>query len=424
MEAVVELSRASIFQKLFFKAISPMTRGHLEVLLPGGRRLSVGDRGSSGVQAFLEITSEVFFKRCVLYGDIGFGEAYMDGLWRSPDVSKVVAWFIANIENAPTLSGSSRSWSAVNLLGAVNRFYHKARVNHLSGSRRNIREHYDFSNDFFKLWLDPTMTYSSAWFDPALGPMDSISLEEAQIAKYDRLLSRLALKPGMRILEIGSGWGGFSIRAASRFGCKVVSLTLSENQLLEAKKRVEQLGLSEQVEFRLEDYRRVQGQFDRVVSIEMIEAVGDEFFEDYFAQCYRLLRSDGLLALQGILCPDSRYRQFKKRVDWIQRHIFPGSLLPSFGRIHRAIRRSGDLDLISFEEMGLHYAETLRRWDRALLDRAEEIRAQGHDDREIRRWSYYFNYCAGAFQMRNIMVAQMVFSRPNNPTLVPEGWRS
>ena len=181
--------------------------------------------------------------------------------------------------------------------------------------------------------------------------------------------------------------------------------------------RIAERGLSDRIEVRLEDYRKTEGQFDRIISIEMIEAVGHQFFEDYFFQCHRLLKPDGLLGIQGILCPDARYAEFRRRVDWIQKHIFPGSLLPSFGRIQEALRKTGDLGLHSFEDMGLHYAETLERWNRALLAKEAEVRALGHGDREIRRWSYYFNYCSAAFAMRNITVAQMVFTRPNNRNL-------
>jgi len=387
-----------------------MKNGRLEITLPDGSSTHFGE--GNGIQAQILVHDEAFFRRCVLFGDIGFGEAYMDGQWSSPEVSHVIAWFIANIENAPTLSGSKRPWSPLNLMGTFNRLYHLARPNHVSGAQRNIREHYDFSNDFFKVWLDPSMTYSSAYFD-----RPEASLEEAQNAKYDRLLDRLALKPGMTLLEIGSGWGGLSIRAASRYGCKVVSLTLSKNQLEEASRRVQAAGLADKIEFRLEDYRKTTGQFDRIISIEMIEAVGHDYFEDYFAQCHRLLKSDGLLAIQGILCPDSRYDLFRSRVDWIQRHIFPGSLLPSFGRIQQAIRATGDLDLFWFEEMGLHYGQTLRAWNSALHAQAQQIKGLGYNEHELRRWSYYFMYCAAAFEMRNITVAQMVFTRPNNPTL-------
>jgi len=413
MEAAVSVARGSVFQKLFLRALSPLKNGSLELQLPEGGHITLGTRGSSGVHAKIEVHREIFFKRCALFGDIGFGEGYMDGDWSSPDVTQVISWFIVNIENAPTLSGSKRPWSTVNFLGWVNRLFHLARSNHLAGAQKNIREHYDFSNDFFKLWLDPTMTYSSARFDRG-----DETLEQAQIAKYDRILDRLKLKPGLSILEIGSGWGGLSIRAAEKYGCKVTSLTLSQNQLEEAQRRVAARGLSDQIEFRLEDYRKTQGIFDRIVSIEMIEAVGHDFFEDYFAQCHRLLKPDGLLGIQGILCPDSRYDEFRSRVDWIQRHIFPGSLLPSFGRIHQAVRRTGDLDLFSFEEMGLDYAKTLRIWNQSLLERSGEIRKLGYGEREIRRWSYYFQYCAAAFQMRNITVAQMVFTRPNNSNLI------
>jgi len=404
--------KATIYQRLLIHALSGMRRGRLAIELPDGGHLVIGAGEPGGVDASMKILDGNFFRRCVMFGDIGFGEAFTENEWISENPSQVVEFFIANVEDAPGLSGSRRKWAPTNLMGWLNRFRHLARPNHLSGSRQNIREHYDFSNDFFKLWLDPTMTYSSAYFSSP-----EISLEEAQLAKIDRLLERLDVRPGLHILEIGSGWGACSMRAAEKYGCKVTTLTLSEEQRAEAMKRIAERGLSDLVEVRLEDYRKTEGRFDRIISIEMIEAVGHEFFEDYFFQCHRLLKADGLLGIQGILCPDSRYEEFRKRVDWIQKHIFPGSLLPSFGRIQEALRKTGDLGLHSFEDMGLHYVETLERWNRTLLSEQTEIRALGYDDREIRRWSYYFNYCAAAFGMRNITVAQMVFTRPNNRNL-------
>jgi cyclopropane-fatty-acyl-phospholipid synthase len=415
MEAAVEFSTNSWLRKLFLEVLKPCREGSLTVKFPEGATIRFGAEDGSGVQAEITIHSENFFKRIALFGDVGFGEAFVEGEWSSPEVSRVICWFLTNLENTPTLSGSKRRWSPVNLMGSFHRLYHLARANHLEGSQKNIRAHYDFSNEFFALWLDPTMTYSSAWFETP-----ETSLEDGQIAKYERLLSKLHLRPGMTLLEIGSGWGGLGILAARKYGCKVTSLTLSKNQLQEAQRRAAQAGVADRVRFELQDYRKIRGQFDRIVSIEMIEAVGHEFHEDYFRQCHDLLKHDGLVAIQAILCPDTRYAQLKSRVDWIQRYIFPGSLLPSFGRIQEAIRNTGDLDLFSYEEMGLHYAETLRRWCSTMMAKQEDVKKLGHDDREIRRWQYYFQYCAGAFQMRNITVAQLVFSRPNNPTLIPQ----
>ncbi len=404
--------KPTIYQRLFLHAVGRMKRGSLRVELPDHEVLTLGLGEPGGIRSSMTVTDWNFFRRCVLFGDVGFGEAFQEGEWTAEDPSQVIAFFIANVEDTPGLSGSRVRWSTTNVLGWWNRLSHLSRPNHLSGSKKNIREHYDFSNEFFQFWLDPTMTYSCAWFDSA-----EVTLEQAQLAKIDRLLDRLKLGKDDHLLEIGTGWGSLGIRAVERFGCRVTTLTLSEEQRAEALRRIAARGYSDRIDVRLEDYRKTTGTFDRIVSVEMIEAVGHEFFEDYFAQCNRLLKPHGLLAIQGILCPDSRYDQFRSRVDWIQRHIFPGSLLPSFARIQEALRATGELGLHSFEEMGLHYAETLSRWNQSLLKNAQAIRDLGYEERELRRWSYYFNYCAAAFAMRNITVAQMVFTRPNNHEL-------
>jgi len=256
------------------------------------------------------------------------------------------------------------------------------------------------------------MTYSSALFT---APAET--LEEAQIAKYDRLCRQLKLKPGERVLEIGSCWGGFSRHAAKNYGVRITTVTISEEQFKYARELFQKEGLADRVEIKLQDYRLLEGKFDKIVSIEMLEAVGDEFLETYFAKCHELLAPHGLLAVQMITCPDSRHDALRKNVDWIQKHIFPGSLLLSIHRVNEALRRTGDLFLHDLKDLGLSYAETLKRWRTTFNQNEAGLRALKFDTRFIRKWNYYFSYCEAAFAMRNISVVQAVYTRPNNQTL-------
>jgi cyclopropane-fatty-acyl-phospholipid synthase len=273
-------------------------------------------------------------------------------------------------------------------------------------------EHYDLGNEFFRTFLDESMTYSSAYF-----VRPGMPLAEAQSAKYDRLCRALRLRPTDHVLEIGTGWGGFAIHATRAYGCRVTTITISREQHALATERVAAAGLADRIDVQLRDYRDAHGTYDKIVSIEMLEAVGHRYFEAFFAQCERLLAPNGVLGLQVITCPDSRYDQLRTGVDWIQKHIFPGTLLPSVARLTRAVNRTGTMSLFSLEDMGLHYAETLRQW-RTNFNRATgEILRLGFDRRFLRTWNYYFSYCEAAFASRNISVAQMVFTRPNNTSL-------
>jgi cyclopropane-fatty-acyl-phospholipid synthase len=300
----------------------------------------------------------------------------------------------------------------LNLLKFYNRALHLLRPNSVGTARRNISEHYDLGNDFYRLWLDPTMTYSSAYFTaPAQ------TLEAAQIAKYDALCRKLRLIPGDHVLEIGSGWGGFACHAVRHYGCRVTTVTISVEQFNYARERFLREGLADRVDIRLEDYRRLTGKFDKIVSVEMMEALGDRYLETYCAKLHALLKPDGLIGLQYITVPDSRHAELKSDVDWIQKHIFPGSLLLSIGRVNHALNRTGDLFLHHLEDLGLSYARTLRAWFDAFNARLADVRALGFDERFIRKWNYYLQYCEAAFAMRNISVVQAIYTRPNNPRL-------
>ncbi len=398
----------SLYQRIVLGLLSEMTQGFMRIVLPDGEVREFGDKNSP-YKATIRIIRESFFRRCVLFGDVGFGEAYVDGDWDTDGVTAVIKWFLLNVENAPTLSGSRKKFVPGNFLKVLNRISHKLRANNVRGSRKNIAEHYDLNNDFFKLFLDKTMTYSSAYFSANDEP-----LEHAQEEKYDMLCRKLELQPSDHLLEIGSGWGAFALHAARKYGCRITTTTISEEQYMYARELFQREHLDDRIEIKLADYRTLKGSYDKIVSIEMLEAVGHEYLETYFAKCHELLKKNGVLAFQVITCADSRYDSLRKSIDWIQKHIFPGSLLPSIGALNRAVNRTGDLVMQHMEEFGLSYARTLAQWRENFNSRLDQVRLLGFDERFIRKWNYYLSYCEGAFVMRNISVVQMVYTRPNN----------
>ena len=409
MSTTVAISaKRGFYERTVLGMLSKMNLGTLNLTLPSGEQITLGN-GEGNITANAKIKNSDFFKRCVLYGDIGFGEAYVDGEWDTDNITNVIRWFLLNVDNAPTVSGSSARSFVLNVLKIFNTIYHSKRENSLKGSKKNISAHYDLNNDFFASFLDSTMTYSAAYFYK-----DGISLQEAQLAKYDRLCKQMNLKAGDHVLEIGSGWGGNALHMAKNYDCYVTSVTISEEQCKLAKERVEKEGLSDKINIILQDYRYLSGQFDKIVSIEMLEAVGAKFYDVYFKKCHELLKKNGVLALQVITCPDSRFESLRTGVDWIQKHIFPGSLLPSVAAINRSINNTGDLTLVDLKDMGLDYARTLNLWHSEFNKNISQIKKLGFDDTFIRKWNYYFCYCEAAFDMRNINVMQMVYARPNN----------
>lgn len=360
------------------------------------------------VSARLRVRREAFFRRCALFGDIGFAESFLAGEWETPDLVAVIGWFIDNQATAPTLSGSARG-SALNLLRWANRAGHLLRPNSRAQARRNIAAHYDLSNEFFALFLDRSMMYSSA-----LWPAPDATLEEAQTAKNEALCRSLRLRPEDHVLEIGSGWGGWAIHAARRHGCRVTTLTLSQRQFEEASRRAAAAGVSDRVRIELRDFRDVPGQFDKVVSIEMMEALGHRYLRPFCRTIARTLKPQGIAALQFITCPDSRYARFRRGVDFIQKHIFPGSLLLSLNRVCSELTRAGDFVLRDLRDLTPDYVRTLQEWRRRFQDALPAVRAQGFDEPFIRKWTYYLSYCEAAFARRNIAVVQAVHTRPNH----------
>jgi cyclopropane-fatty-acyl-phospholipid synthase len=412
-------ARASLARRFTLANLALMKRGRLRLELPEGTVREFGDGTAPALPpgiapvASIRIAREAFFRKCVLTGDIGFAESFLDGDWSTPDLAAVIAWFLLNYEDAPTLSGSrrARAW-ALNLFRLANRVGHRLRPNSRATARRNIGEHYDLSNRFFALFLDPSMMYSAAkWTRPEL------TLAEAQQEKNDALCRKLRLRPTDHVLEIGSGWGGWSIHAAAAYGCRVTTVTLSRQQFEAATRRVAEAGLAERVRVELRDYRDIAERFDKIVSIEMMEAVGHEYLPEFCRTLDRALKPDGVVALQFITCPDARYDQFRRGVDFIQKHIFPGSLLLSANRVNDLLSRHGGFVLHGLEDLGADYARTLRLWHDRFTAQLAEVRALGFDDRFVRKWSYYLQYCEAAFAMRNISVVQTVHTRANNLSL-------
>lgn len=407
-QSIAITGKRTWYEALVLKFLSNMKKGRAAITMPDGEVITLGN-GGTDISADITITDKRFFEKCVLYGDVGFGESYTDGYWHTNNITNVIKWFLLNVDDAPSISGSKVQAGALNLLRFFNRLQHLKRKNDVKRAKENIAEHYDLNNDFFKLFLDPTMTYSSAYFKE-----EGMSLQEAQMAKYESLCHSLKLKPSDHVLEIGSGWGGNAIHMAKKYGCKVTSVTISEEQYTLAKERVEKEGLNDKVDIKLTDYRNLTGVFDKIVSIEMLEAVGHEFLDAYFKKCAELLKPKGMLGFQVITSPDSRYESIRKGVDWIQKHIFPGTLLPSVDALNSAVKRTSDLNMMGLKEFGQHYAKTLKIWREKFNEQLNEVKMLGFDDKFIRKWNYYLSYCEAAFAMRNIYVMQMVYARPNN----------
>ena len=399
-------------ERMVIGLLGKMPCGGLRLEHSDGRVRHFGATGAPVTARVILRDDKAFFTRCAFYGNIGMGEAYTDGLWDTDDIAAVISWFIANVHAMQGAKTSSSQLPGVNLLKIVNWFRHLRRENTVQTSRRNIAEHYDLGNEFYRLWLDPGMTYSSARFDDG-----GQSLEDAQRGKYAALCAKLQLGPSDHVLEIGCGWGGFAVHAAKHHGCRVTGVTISEAQAAYARQRVADEGLEDRIEIRIEDYRHISGKFDKIASIEMLEAVGDKFHHSFFAKCAEVLTEDGLLGLQMITVPDCSYASLKKNVDWIQKHIFPGSLLLSVGRVNDVLLQTGDLFLHHLEDLGADYAKTLSIWHERFNAAGDGVKRLGFDEPFVRSWNYYLKYCEAAFATRNISVVQAVYTRPNNGSL-------
>jgi cyclopropane-fatty-acyl-phospholipid synthase len=379
----------SILERAAWRAAMAMAArirvGRLTVVEPDGRRRVFGDPGS-GRTAEIHVHDRAAAMRLIANGEIGAGEAYMNGQWSSPDLAGLITLAALNRE---ALALGSGPWNVVTRIPGIVR--HRLRRNTLAGSRRNIEAHYDLGNDFYRLFLDETMTYSSAVF-----ASPGQSLADAQRNKYRLMAERAGLKPGVHVLEIGSGWGGFAQYAAGEIGCRVTTVTVSPAQHALATQGIRDAGLDHLVDVQLRDYREIEGQYDAIVSIEMFEAVGAEYYEAFFAACDRALRPGGRMSLQTIAFPDVNFEPQRRGVNWIQTYIFPGGLLPSIAAIERSLHKTRLL-VTSLTDIAPSYVRTLRAWRARFLEQADAVRAIGFDERFLRMWEYYLAISEAGF---------------------------
>ncbi|HDS0947694.1 TPA: class I SAM-dependent methyltransferase [Stenotrophomonas maltophilia] len=382
--------------------LAPLHDGQLRVRDAFGEVL-LGE-GSAELQATVTIEDPAFYRKVAAQGSVGAGESYIHGDWHCDDLVALVRLLVRNRD---LLDGMERGPARV--AGWLLRGWNRLRRNSRDGSRRNIAAHYDLGNDFFALFLSPDLMYSSALYAQPDEP-----LEVASQRKLDRICQQLRLQPGDRVVEIGTGWGGFALHAARHYGCHVTTTTISAEQHALAVQRVQDAGLQERVTVLMQDYRDLQGQFDKLVSIEMIEAIGAEFLDTYMGTLQRLLKPDGVALLQAITIEDHRYEQARRSVDYIKRFVFPGSFIPSINAIMAAKTRASDLQLIAQQDFGHSYAWTLRAWRQRFLAQRAAVAAQGFDDRFCRLWEFYLAYCEGGFLERSIGVSHLLLARPGH----------
>jgi cyclopropane-fatty-acyl-phospholipid synthase len=392
------MERPGLLERILARSLEHVTEGRLTVEFPSGTRLTFGTADGSP-RASVKIHDSRTILRVIASGDIGLAEGYMRGEWDTPDLT---ALLLLGARNADAIAGVI---SQSGIASVLNRIRHARRANTRRGSRRNIAAHYDLGNDFYAAWLDSGMAYSSALFDSP-----SESLPVAQRRKFIRLAERLNLRPGDRVLEIGCGWGGFAEIAASEYGCTVVGLTLSREQADFSRERMKRAGLSRNVDIRLQDYRDVDGQFDKIASVEMFEAVGVENWETYFRVLDQRLKPGGQAALQVITIADEKFESYRRNPDFIQRYIFPGGMLPSPERFADVAAREG-MRIADRLFFGSSYAETLRRWEEAFRENWPAIEKLGFDERFRRMWHYYLSYCEAGFDEGKIDVGQFVLKR-------------
>lgn len=383
--------------------------GHLRLLergsvtvVDGGTRVSYGEADCGGPNAIIVVKHEDFYKTVFSRGSLGAAEAYMDGLWDTPDLLQVVRVFSANLKMLSSMKLNKLFPSFV-----IEKILHTLNDNSKNKSKKNISRHYDLGNNFFELFLDPTMMYSSGIFKH---PTESMF--EASNNKLTEICERLNLTEGEHVLEIGTGWGGFAVFAAKHYGCKVTTTTISREQYDYTNALIKREGLEDSIRLLFKDYRELSGAYDKLVSIEMIEAVGHKHYKSYFSQCDRLLKEGGLMLVQAITMPGQRYEQAKKSVDFIQKYIFPGGFLPSVEVVTENLRRYTSMQLSALSDLTHDYALTLERWREAFNRNIDEVKAQGFDDRFCRMWNYYLCYCEGGFRERIINTNHLLLIKP------------
>jgi cyclopropane-fatty-acyl-phospholipid synthase len=396
MSFVDRMCRNSVLRQL-----EMINRGKL-TLVDSNRSYEFGDTSAEETR-ILHLNTTKFWRRIVFGGGLGAADAYIKGDWDCDDLVGAMRVIGQNIDVLTTMDlGLGR------LLRPLRSGMNWLRRNTRVGSRRNIAAHYDLSNDFFALMLDPTMTYSSGIFETP-----DATLEQASVAKYDRICRKLELTPEDHVVEVGCGWGGFALYAAREYGCRVTATTISEAQYEFANRRIAEEGLADQITLLRQDYRDLKGQYDKLVSIEMLEAVGEKYLDTYFEKCSNLLKPNGMMLLQSITIPDHRYDGYRCSMDFIQRYIFPGGFLPAHSAIGQSLRRKTDFRLFHLEDLGHHYAETLLRWRENFWSNTDEVKGLGFDEHFIRTWQYYLCYCEAGFRERQTGVSQILLTKPD-----------
>lgn len=391
---VKRLLKSALISKL-----SEIKQGYIE-LIDGSHIQSFGD-AKSPLKTRINVYNQEFYSLVALKGTIGAGEGYIYGFWKCENLTNLIRIMIMNRESMEKIDGGFSKLSRPFM-----KVFHSLRKNTIKGSSKNIQAHYDLGNDFFSLFLDPTMTYSSGIFNKA----DS-TLEEASIEKYDRICRKLNLKPTDSVIEIGTGWGGFAYHAAKNYGCKIRTTTISKQQFEWAKAKIKNANLEHLVEVVMLDYRELTGEYDKLVSVEMLEAVGHQYYQNFFETCARLLKPDGVMCIQSITIKDQIYDVAKDSVDFIQRYIFPGGSLPSILTLSDVATKFTDLNLIHLEDFTAHYARTLREWFKNLNENKSEVLKAGYPEELLRLWEFYFCYCEGGFLERNVGVVQVLFAK-------------
>ena len=391
-------------RRLLLARLATMRDGELVIEEWNGQRHRFGRRTPRlDVTVTLQVDHPQLYADTAFGGTVGAGEAYMRGLWRCDDLTGLVRLFVANRH---MMNDVDSQWSLLSrpLLKAFHFFNRNSR----QGSARNISAHYDLGNELYSLMLDPTMAYSCGIFGEGAN-----TLEAASLAKFDAVCRKLDLKPGDRVVEIGTGWGGLAIHAAKHYGCHVTTTTISSEQHAYTREKIAELGLGDRITLLLEDYRDLKGRFDKAMSIEMIEAVGADYLDTYLRKCSNLLEPHGAMLLQAITIQDQFYEQARKSVDFIQRFIFPGSFIPSVECISRSLTRATDLKIFHLEDIGPHYARTLREWRVNFFAQLPRVKALGYPDSFVRMWEYYLCYCEGGFAERQLGDVQLLLTKPD-----------
>ncbi len=389
-------------RRLVLQRLEQLEKGRL-LLTDEHETLAFGESAEdAGVTLHMTIHDRRCYGEIAFGGSLGAGESYMQGHWSCDDLTGLIQLLLRNRHVLEGMEGG-----LARLTAPLQKAFHWVNRNTRTGSQRNIAAHYDLGNDFFRLWLDPTMMYSAAVFEHK-----DATLHQASVAKLDRICTKLDLRPSDHVVEIGTGWGGFALHAAANYGCEVTTTTISREQFELASERVAAAGLSNRIHLLLEDYRDLSGSFDKLVSIEMIEAVGHHYLDTYFDKCSSLLKDDGAMLLQAITIQDQRYERALKTIDFIKRYIFPGSFIPSVAAISDSLMRSTDMKVFHLEDIGPHYATTLRHWRERFSAHIDQISAQGYPEEFIRMWEYYLCYCEGGFLERAIGNVQVLLTKP------------